>query len=424
MAYPSGDSTTNARKGDNPKGDAMKKSTPAIEIPQLPFSLIEAKIRDRIREIIEVSLAEEVDAALGVGRHERAEGRRGYRHGRKPARRVVTTFGVTEVSQPRARLKTESGYEEFEGEFLGRYGRRTKDVDAAILSCYLSGANTRKVRLALKPLFKGTAMSRSAVSRVVARLGEHFEEWRTRDLSGERYVMLIADAMRLSVRLARRVVNVPVQAVLGVREDGEKELLELRIAPSESLRAWQGVMEGLASRGLPAPVVVVLDGNRGLIAAVRQVWPEALIQRCTKHKLENLKASAPMHAHDEIRRDYHAIVGAANLEEAQRAYAAFVRKWNRLVPEVARSLEEGGEELVTFYQFPRRQWKTLRTTNMIERLNGEFRRRVKTQGSFPNERSALVMLYGPLATQMIRLRKIDGYRKMNEVVEKFSRRAA
>ena len=112
------------------------------------------------------------------------------------------------------------------------------------------------------------------------------------------------------------------------------------------------------------------------------------------------------------------------LDEARQAYRSFVRKWEKLVPEVARSLEEGGQELLTFYQFPRPQWKTLRTTNMIERLNGEFRRRTKTQGSFPNETSALVLLYGLLATQMIRLRKIDGYQKMQEVIGKFSQRAA
>ena len=402
----------------------MKKSTAPISIPQLPFSIIEAKIRGRIREIIEACLAEEVDAALGAGSYERTDGRRGYRHGHKPARTVVTGFGVTEVRQPRARLKTGEGYEEFEGQLLGRYERRTKDVDAAILSCYLSGTNTRKIKLALRPLFKGTAMSKSVVSRVVKRLREHFDAWRSRDLSEERYVMLIADAMRLPVRLARRVVKVPVQAVLGVREDGEKELLELRIAPSESLQAWQGVMEGLAQRGLPSPIVVVIDGNKGLIGAVRRVWPEAMIQRCTKHKLENLKSAAPMHAHDELKRDYHAIVNATDLDEARQAYRSFVRKWEKLVPEVSRSLEEGGEELLTFYQFPRPHWKTLRTTNMIERLNGEFRRRTKTQGSFPNEEAALVLLYGLLATQMIRLRKIDGYQKMQDVIGKFSQRAA
>jgi putative transposase len=230
--------------------------------------------------------------------------------------------------------------------------------------------------------------------------------------------------MRLPVRLARRVVKVPVQAVLGVRADGEKELLELRIAPSESLRSWEGVMEGLANRGLPTPVAVVIDGNKGLAGAIERVWPEAEIQRCTKHKLENLKAAAPRHAHDEIKRDYHAIVNATDLDEARKAYRAFVRKWEKLVPEVARSLEEGGEQLLTFYQFPRQQWKSLRTTNMIERLNEEFRRRTKTQGSFPNEESALVLLFGLLATQMIKLRKIDGYHKMHEVMDKFSKQAA
>jgi putative transposase len=393
----------------------MKKSSAVCAVPQLTFLDVEAAIRARIRATLEALLEEEIEAALGAGR---GEERRGYRHGRRPARVVATEFGPTEVAAPRARIRTSAGVEEYRSRVIERYARRTKAVDAAILSCYLAGTNTRKVKRALLPLMKGTWMSKSAVSRVAGRLKEHFEAWRKRDMSEERYVVVIADAIHLPVRLARRVVRVPVQVVLGVQEDGEKVLLELRVAPSESLSAWQGVIEGLSARGLAAPEIVVIDGNKGLIGSVRRAWPSADIQRCTKHKYENLKSHCPRHAHEELHRDYTAITHADDLESARRAYRLFVAKWTRLVPAVVESLEEAGEELLTFYRFPREQWKSLRTTNIVERLNGEFRRRTKTQGSFTTEASALALLWGLVASGTIEMRKIDGYYKLTEVTKK------
>lgn len=396
----------------------MKQSSAESAVAQLTFLDVEAAIRGRIRETLETLIEEEIEVALGANRHERCEERRGYRHGTKPARVVVTEYGPTEIAVPRARIRTVGGVEEFRSGVLEGYARRTRRVNAAILSCYLAGANTRKVKLALRPLLRGRWMSKSAVSRVVGRLKEHFEAWRRRDLSTERYEVVIADGIRLGIRMARRVVKVPVQVVIGVGADGEKVLLDLRVAPSESLAAWQGVIEGLCERGLMAPRLVLLDGNKGLMGSVRRVWPTAEIQRCTKHKYENLKNHCPRHAHDELHRDYVAITHADDLDEARRAYRLFVAKWSRLVPAVAQSLEEAGEELLTFYRFPKEQWKSLRTTNIVERLNEEFRRRVKTQGSFASETSALALLWGLIASGTIRLRKIDGYYMMSEAAKR------
>jgi len=232
------------------------------------------------------------------------------------------------------------------------------------------------------------------------------------------------DAIRVPVRLARRVVKVPVQAVVGVKESGEKELLELRLAPSESRQAWAGVIEGLGRRNLAAPLLVMLDGNAGLIGSVREAWPGTRLQRCTKHKLENLLAKAPKHSHAELKRDYGAITHAENREQAEKAYEALCRKWQKLVPEVVTSLQEAGAELLTFYDFPCEMWKSLRTTNLIERVNEEFRRRIKTQGSFPTEAAALTLLFGLIAAGAIRLRKIDGYPKLAEVVAGAQRKSA
>jgi putative transposase len=124
-------------------------------------------------------------------------------------------------------------------------------------------------------------------------------------------------------------------------------------------------------------------------------------------------AKAPKHSHDELKRDYRAITHAASASAARAAYASFLTKWRRILASVATSLEEAGEELLTFTRFPKSQWKSLRTTNVLERVNGEFRRRTKTQGSFRHEQSALTLLFGLIAMGQLRLRKIDGWRDLS-----------
>jgi len=142
------------------------------------------------------------------------------------------------------------------------------------------------------------------------------------------------------------------------------------------------------------------------------------------HKLRNLERKAPKHALAEIRADFHQIVYAETAAAARTAYATFTRKWAPRCPGVVRSLHEGGEELLTFFAFPKAQWKTLRTTNVIERLHGEFRRRVKTQGSLPTEDAALVLLFGLVVSGQIRLRRLDGWRQIPALLREHRRRAA
>jgi transposase-like protein len=167
---------------------------------------------------------------------------------------------------------------------------------------------------------------------------------------------------------------------------------------------------------LRAPVLCIIDGNAGLRCAVGLVWPRAAVQRCCVHKLRNLERKAPKHALAEIRDDFHRIVYAANCDAARAAYAAFERNWAKRCPGVVTSLREGGDELLTFFGLPKAQWKTLRTTNVIERLHEEFRRRVKTQGSLPSEDAALVLLFSLVASGQIKLRRIDGWRKIAAVL--------
>lgn len=376
---------------------------------------IQERLRMRILEVIEVLLDEELSEALGCEAYQRVEGRRGYRNGAEQ-RTLTTEIGTREVRVPRGRLEQDDGRTaEFRSELLPRYARRTKVIDEAILGIYLAGANSRRIRKALEPLLGTTHLSKSAVSRVVARLKALFESWSERDLSEERYAILYLDGFHLKVRLARRVVSVPVLAVLGVAEDGTKVLVSLALAVSEAATHWSGVLQGLQRRRLAAPALLVVDGHGGLGKALES-WPEVQVQRCTRHKLANLLEHCPVHAREELKRDYRAIVYAKDGMAGRKAYDAFIAKWSRLCPAVARSLQEAGTELLTFYAFPKAMWRSLRTTNPLENLNREFRRRTKTQASFSTEQAALTLLYGLVAFGQIRFHKIDGYGHVSSLI--------
>jgi transposase-like protein len=371
--------------------------------------------RARVQAAVEEVLEEELQAILRSEPYERTTDRRGYRHGVE-VRRVTTEVGPAAVRVPRARLRERDGTTtEFRSAVLPRYARRTREVDAAILGSYLAGANTRRIRLALAPLLGEAHLSKSAVSRVVARLRALFERWDQRDLSQERYAVIYLDAINLRVRLARRVVVAPVLVVLGVGEDGQKHLVGMRLAVRESASAWRDLVTDLGRRGLGEPLVVISDGHPGLAKAI-ELWPGAKVGRCTVHKLQNLLEHCPRHAHGELRRDFHRIVRARDGLVAREAYDQFLAKWMRLCPAVARSLEEAGTKLMTSYEFPRAMWKSLRSTNPIENLNREFRRRTKTQASFPNETAAVTLLFGLVAFGQIKLRRIDGYQHLPQLI--------
>jgi putative transposase len=374
-------------------------------------------LRRHIREALDVALAEELAAALGSDRHERTDRRCGYRNGSRE-RTLTTPDGPRVVEVPRGRIVGRDGTtQEFQSQLFPRYARRTREIDDAILGCYLGGVNSRRIRTALKPLLGERHLSKSAVSRIVARLKALFATWQDRDLSTERYAVIFLDGFHLKVRLAKRVVSVPVLAALGVAENGQKCLLQLRLAASEGAVTWSGVVTHLQQRGLAAPLLLVVDGNGGLKNALKE-WAGVRIQRCTTHKLENLKAHCPQHARAEMKRDYDRIIYAEEGLAARAAYDAFVKKWATLCPAVAKSLQEAGLELLSFYAFPKETWKSIRTTNTIENLNREFRRRTKTQASFSTEAAALTVLYGLVAFGQIQLRKIDGYTKLPSFLRK------
>jgi putative transposase len=193
-------------------------------------------------------------------------------------------------------------------------------------------------------------------------------------------VILYLDALALRVRLDRKVVAVPVLVALGVRADGQKVVLALEALTSESTTAWSGFVERLIARGLPRPQRCVIDGSPGLPAAVETSWPGIAVQRCVVHTLRNLERPAPLHAREELTADYHRITEAESGALARQASHAFGAKWETRLPKVVTSLREAGNELLTFYRLPPTQWKSVRSTNAIERLNEDSAAGSKRKG--------------------------------------------
>ena len=337
---------------------------------------------------------------------------------------MTTSLGSEEIEIPRGRVFKAGGETtEFQSELLPRYARRTQAVDDAVLGVYLAGGNSRRIRKALEPLLGTKHLSKSAVSRVVSRLKDLFATWSERDLSEESFPILYLDGIQLKVRLARRVVSVPVLIALGVDETGSKRLVAMRLCTSEAEVHWSSLISDLRQRGLRTPLLIVGDGHKGLQKAAR-TWPGARVQRCTVHKLQNLLDHCPVHARPELKRDYRAIVTAGDAMSAKKAHADFERKWETLCPAVAKSLLEAGGELLTYFSFPKAMRKSLRSTNSLENLNREFRRRTKTQASFPNEDAAVTLLYGLIAFGQIRMRKIDGHRTLADLIKRQADQAA
>jgi transposase-like protein len=184
------------------------------------------------------------------------------------------------------------------------------------------------------------------------------------------------------------------------------------------------MVEDLAGRGVLSPALCVIDGSAGLRAAIAAVWPKAAVQRCAVHKLWNLLAHAPQHAHEMVKEDFHRIVYAETASAVETAYERFLSRWSKRCPAVAESLKEAGSELLTFTSFPRAMWKSLRTTNIIERLNEEFRRRVKTQAAHASEEAVLNVMFGLFVSGMVRMRKIEGWQTLEAAVKERGRQAA
>ena len=392
-------------------------STPLLFAHEEGSDPIEDRLRTNIRVMIEAVFNEELEAILGRYRYERtATGPKGYRNGHRE-REIIGTFGSQKVSVPRARIIQEDGrVTEWRSKALPRYQRLTKKAEALIAAVYLSGTNTRRVKRALYGLFEGS-VSKDVVSRAWRKVKTDWEAWCTRSLEGEAIVRVILDGTVVKTRVGRKATNISVLAAIGVRRDGHKVLLSISNMGGESTAAWRQFLDDLDVRGLKRPELVIVDGAPGLEAALSQLWGDDLeVQRCTVHKHRNLLAHAPSRMHDELSEDYRDMIYADTAAEVHKRRKAFLRKWHLKCHAVANSLEEAGDKLFTFTRLSQSQWKSARTTNAIERLNEEFRRRIKTQTVLPSPETVPMLFWALMASGQIQMRKVDGWETLDQPI--------
>jgi putative transposase len=391
----------------------------AVQLFDNWFDPIETEVRGRARQFIEELIGSELDAVLARPRYGRGKtagnearaGVAGHRHGSR-TRSLTGTFGAVEIEVPRARLDTPDGQTtEWRSSALRAYQRRTLAADALIASTYLAGTNTRRVRRALAALFGG-AVGKDTVSRTWRKVKSDWDAWNTRSLAAEPIVRLILDGTVVRVRLDRKATSISLLVVIGVREDGQKVLLAIKSMGGESAEAWRTVLDDLITRGLRRPEFLIVDGAPGLEKAIAAVWDGVPVQRCTVHKHRNLLAHAPERLHEEITSDYNDMIYAATRDEIEARRKAFIRKWRLKHRAVVDSLEEAGDRLFTFARLPPTQWRSARTTNAIERLHEEFKRRIKTQTVLPSADTAAMLFWALLASGQINMRKVDGWQTL------------
>ena len=362
-------------------------------------SALEDVARLGARLLLQTAIEAEVSEFLGRERYARGDRTRpGHRNGTAPLT-VKTTAGPVTLDRPKLRGTDET----FTSRLLGRGVTRSHALESLVIAGYVRGLSDRDVEATLREaLGPEAALSKSTVSRVCQALQEEFTAWQRRDLSGVELCYLFLDGSHFRMHQASARAE-PVLCARGITADGQPVFLGLEAASSESRETCVSFLRGLTARGLRAPVLITTDGAPGLIAAVEQVFPQSLRQRCLVHKARNVLARVSRADQARVKADYWAIFddieaapGAAAVAEAQRRADAFARSWERHYPGAVASVVDDLEALTAHLRCPREHWRRIRHTNLLERTFGETRRRVKVIGRLPGERSCLSLVWAVL----------------------------
>jgi putative transposase len=311
------------------------------------------------------------------------------------------------------------GKKPFHSKIVEAYVARTASLEDLVNRMYVHGLSTRDVEVVLQDLLQGRGISRSVVSQLTERLAEDFERFRRRSLREEWFWYLFLDGTYVKYRVESEKKE-PVLAAYGIREDGKKVLLGLAPGSRESTAAWKSFLNDLRTRGLRAPLVVTSDGNPGVMAAIEEVWPHSLRQRCQKHRLENVLDCVPVEHHEDFKRAiFPAFHHEGSHEEGLALARKVVEKYERKFPEAMRILSEDLEACLVVLKLPLKHRRVVRTTNLLERLFGENRRRTKVIPRFFQEGAAMKLIYATLVAASRKWRGVEittvMYRELSEL---------
>ncbi len=366
-----------------------KRDRSALDINGV-LSESEDPIRAVVQETLQQILECEMDELLQARRGERNEERTGYRSG-SYERSFITRVGKLELRVPQDRAGR------FRTELFERYQRSEKALFAALTEMYVQGVSTRKVKAITEELC-GHAFSASSISDITRKLDEQLAAFASRPLE-EDYPYLIVDARYERIRLDGAIRSQAVLIAIGINWDGRRCILGVEVADRESRNSWKAFLLKLRERGLRGVELVVSDDHAGLRAAVREVMPEAPWQRCYVHFLRNALDYLPRRRDDDCLRELRWIYDRRDAAEARTDLAAWLQKWQSRYAKLCDWVESNIEETLTFYRLPAQHHKHLKSTNMLERLNEEIKRRTHVVRIFPNEASCL-RLVRALAVEM------------------------
>jgi putative transposase len=341
--------------------------------------------------VAQEALEQEVTDFLGRDRYERQEEAAGYRNGYKPGR-MRSAEGEIELAVPQVR-DSEHPYRSRLMDFLKG---NTDVLDYLVLQMYTRGLSTRDVEDAFRdPVTGELLLGRTAISEITDSLWEDYQRFCVRDLAGFEVEYVFLDAVYESLRRQGNLKEALLCA-WAICRDGRKVLLHMALGNKESLPAWRDFIRNMTQRGLPTPTLVTTDGAPALIAAVEEIWPKSLRQRCVMHKTRNILDKVPQSAQPEIKQRLQSIWNAPNRATADILLGDFITTYEPVYPSAVACLLDDLEASLAFLRCPALHHKRIRTTNLIERAFAEQRRRTKTIPRFWNERSCLKLVFATL----------------------------
>lgn len=339
--------------------------------------------KELVRQVVQDMLEAEMEQALGAGKGERTSGRLGYRSGYY-GRSLITRVGNLELRVPQDRDGR------FSTQVFERYQRSEKALVSALGEMYVQGVSTRKVRSVTEQLC-GHAFSASAVSAIVHKLDDQLEQFASRVLE-EPYPYLVLDARYERVRENGAIRSRAVLVAIGIDWEGRRQVLGVDLANRESETSWKEFLLSLKKRGLKGIELAASDDHPGLRKAIAEVLPEAVWQRCYVHFLRNARDHLPRKADDDCMQELRWMYDRRDIAEARKDLAQWLTRWQGKYPKLCVWVEENIEETFSFYRLPLRHHKHLKSTNMLERLNEEIKRRTRVVRIFPNDSSCLRLI--------------------------------
>lgn len=340
--------------------------------PEKLFEMVRFNVQEEVGKYLTKLMDLELTHFLKRDRYQRAPGPSNHRNGGYHREFTLKGIGGVEVKVPRDRKSR------FQTKVLPRSKRYEEAISRDISLMYLTGISTRSLSMISERLI-GRHLSHEEVSQSSKDLSEAVEKWRMRDLSKEEIKYLFIDGVNFPMRMAGKIESVPVLVVIGVTRQGTKLVLAIQMGDKESAVTWRELFKDLKRRGLKGAEIClgVMDGLPGLEKIFKEEFPESKIQRCQVHVARNILAKVPRRVKKEVADDLRSIFYASSKEKALKFFDAFKEKRVKEIPSAVTTLERSLESCLTFFNFPEEEWISLRTTNIIERLHKEFKRRTK-----------------------------------------------